>query len=168
MDWKNLIYGAIIGGIIGYTIDKLLKLLTNLSFIKQSYKGTYYSYRYSTINDKKIVSHKWRIYRKINGMIGIEIEELNHSNPFRYRGLMRVRDRYMYIHLHGVTHSEEMFYIFPEPIDKSIISLRGILLAVSMENTPWAGEEILVNQNISHQKARNILGPASTINPQQQ
>ncbi len=148
---------------IGYSVDKLLKLLDNISSIKKSYAGIYYSYRYSTSEDNKIILHRWKIFRKLNGSIGVVIEEMDHENPFKYKGIMRVQDRYIYIHLSAISHSEEMFYIFPEPIDNSIVSLRGILLAISMNNKPWSGEEILINKKISIQKARNILGSVTNI-----
>lgn len=157
MDLGTLFIGAAIGGLISYFIDRLLKFIDNHAFIKLAYKGVFYSYRYSTMDDKKIISHKWKICRKLNGSIGVTIEELDHQSPFRYKGSIRIRDRYIYVHLVGINHSEEMFYIFPEPIDKKITLIRGVLSAVSMDNTPWSGEEILVNSEISSQKARSLL-----------
>jgi hypothetical protein len=161
MAWDELIAGAIIGGVIGFSIDKLLKLLSNLIEVKRSYVGEYYSYRFSTSDDENIVAHKWRVYRKFNGLIGVEIQELDHDNPFIYKGLLRVSERYIYVHIIGTSHSEEMFYIFPEPIDKTIKAIKGLLLAVSMKNKPWSGDEILCSEKISNRKAKSMLSKMS-------
>lgn len=157
MDWSTLLAGALIGGLISYVIDKLLTFIENQTFIRLAYKGEFYSYRYATTDADKLVSHRWKIARKLNGSIGVTIEELNHENPFKYKGAIRVKDRFIYVHLRGINHSEEMFYIFPEPIDKKITAIRGVLVAISMEGKPWSGNEVLVSEPLSPQKAGKLL-----------
>lgn len=50
-----------------------------------------------------------------------------------------------------------MFYIFPEPIDKKITAIQGVLVAISMDGKPWSGNEVLVSEPISPQKAVKLL-----------
>jgi hypothetical protein len=50
-----------------------------------------------------------------------------------------------------------MFYIFREPMDKKITAIQGVLAAISMDGKPWSGNEVLVNEPISPQKAGRLL-----------
>lgn len=87
MDWSTLLAGALIGGLISYVIDKLLIFIENQTFIRLAYKGEFYSYRYATTDADKLVAHRWKIARKLNGSIGVTIEELNHENPSNIKAL---------------------------------------------------------------------------------
>lgn len=157
MEWGALVLGAIIGGTISYFIDRFLKSIDSYAFIKLVYKGNFYSYRYSTTDPEKIVCHEWCISRKLNGAIGVKITELDHSTPFSYRGSIRIKDRFIYVHLTGVGHSEEMFYIFPEPIEKKITEVQGVVVAISMDNKPWSGKEMLLDKKIPINLAKSKL-----------
>lgn len=158
MDWPSLLVGGIIGGIVSYIVAFIFMSISMISMIRNPYKGTYYSYHLSTIDDKTVTAHKWKIYRKLTGEIGVRLCELNHDSPLSYKGTLRVKERYIYVHLMGVNHAEEMFAIFPEPIDRVIKCVHGILSAISMDKNPWSGKELLVDKELSCEEAKNNLG----------
>jgi hypothetical protein len=161
IDWLTLVITVV----FGFFLEKLVRAVDNyLTTAASVYIGNYYGYHFSTTGTGQVAQYNWKFYRKFNGAIGVSMHEKKpHENDFSYKGELKVKERHIYMHLRGKKNIEEVFYIIPEPVNRRIDQVFALSTALTMNKEPWAGVELVCSEEISLQKAKNILKEEQSI-----
>jgi hypothetical protein len=159
MNWPELILGSVVGGIVGFVLTEVLKMIAESPGKNaRRYAGMYYGYYYSTSGNGDIVTERWWVARRLLGGMGVRIEMTYRNQTLSYKGRLVIRERHIYAHLLGVGHSEEMFFIFPEPVTAMVTNCVGTFTALTMDKRPYAGKHLLAREELTPRKAKALLG----------
>jgi hypothetical protein len=164
IQWPELIYGSVIGGLVGFTVHKAFEFISsvrkNTGF---PYLGTYHSYHYSTIGNGTIRHQLWKIKRSLSGEVHLLITEPYHEDEFCFKGTVWVEDRHIYALGKGVHHSERVFHIFPEPVTMRLGHTVGIGMALTIKKQPWSGKQIISDKTLNELEVKDMLGKEQRI-----
>ncbi|MCG7852851.1 MAG: hypothetical protein MIO92_10045, partial [Methanosarcinaceae archaeon] len=74
-----------------------------------------------------------------------------------------LKDGFIYMHLIGVKHAEELFLVFTEPVTHKIGHSLGVCAAISMDKKPYAGKFMLSSVKLTNEMALDLMDPDQAI-----
>lgn len=160
MEWKELLYGGVIGGVVGFSVQKIFEIVISFNSNKGfPYLGTHHCYYYSTTGNGEVVHEVWEIKRTLLGLIRLQISEPEATdNECSFKGKVWVEGRHIYAFASGVKHVEHIFHIFPEPVTSRLGQTVGVASALTMKKQPWCGKQLLSSEQLEEKYIRLILG----------
>lgn len=164
MNWPEILIGNVVSGIVGFVLSEVLTALAESPGRNaRRYSGIYHGYYYSTSGNGEIVSEKWKIARRLLGGMSVRMEMTYRSQFLKFKGTFMIRDRHIYVHLSGDGHSEQVFFIFPEPVTGRITSCLGTFTALTVDKRPFAGKHLLTEDEVTARRAKNLLGEEQRV-----
>lgn len=159
-NWSTTIIIVIAGAILGYALPYIIKFIQFIwSFVsrKELLEGDWHVYHFTREQGKTFTRYeKWMIKRNFLNQLIVTTEDPRRPD-LKYKGDISVEKNYLLIRLNGVMHPEKVQMRFFDIIPTEQDIAYGLAMGVDFDNKPQCLVRIMSREELSEEKAREIL-----------